>query len=361
MQPTASNPTAVNSFNGRSDDTVAANHFEKLYESGAFDSTDPKVAAEQQAERAQATDSAPPAAKSLPLEASQEDSGAAAASEPEYVNFDDYLQKAGLERESFLKLPVRVKDADIPLADLLKRAEVEQDYTAQSAALAEKQKAFEAQQAQLSTQWQDRLKQAETLGGLAYQELVREYNAIDWNSLSQTDPARWAVLQTQFQQRNSSIQNHLAQVQAQQAEIAKQAQAKQADVLKSEMQAMLKVVPEWRDEAKFKSARDQMFAYAKTVGISEQQLNALGFQPGDHLLMRALHDAAQWHALQSSKAESLKKVRAAPVASNPGARIARDPNVTQLAQAKDQFMKTRGRNQDTNVQANYFEQLARSQ
>jgi len=360
MQPTASNPTAVNSFTGRSDDTVAANHFESLYEKGAFDSTDPKIAAEQQAERAaqntQPPASATPAVGESPPEVKTATAAPSEGEGPEYVNFDDYLQKAGLERESFLQLPVRVKDTDVPLAEVLKRAEAEFDVTSQSTALAEKQKAFETQQAQLSQQWQDKLKQAETLGTIAYNELVREYQSIDWNSLSQTDPARWAVLQTQYQQRNAAIQGQLQQIQAQQAEVAKQAQAKQADVLKTEQQKLLQALPEWRDESKFKAARDQMTAYSKKLGFSDEELNSIF----DHRYMRVLNDAAQWHALQASKAEALKKVRAAPVASNPGARMARDPNVTQLAQAKQQFMKTRGRNQDQSVQANYFEQLARS-
>src|SRR5581483_4551190 len=286
MQPTASNPTAVNSFNGRSDDTVAANHFEKLYDQGAFDSTDPKIAAEQAAERqsAQATargetegvgSGAPRTgtAHQSPTQESQAGESQQDDASPEYANFDDYLQKAGLERESLLKLPVRVKDADIPLADLLKRAEVEQDYTAQSTALAEKQKAFEAQTAQLSSQWQDRLKQAEALGSIAYQELVKEYQSIDWNSLSQTDPARWAVLQTQFQQRNNTIQQQLQQIQLQQQETLKQAQAKQAETLKVEQQKLLQALPEWRDETKFKAAREQMTSYSKKLGFSDEELN----------------------------------------------------------------------------------------
>jgi hypothetical protein len=360
MQPTASNPTAVSPFTGRSDDSVAANHFESLYEKGAFDSTDPKIAAQQQAERdTQNTQPSAPAAPAVGESLPKENTAAAAPPEgegPEYVNFDDYLQKAGLERESFLKLPVRVKDADIPLEEILRRAEADHDVTTQSTALAEKQKAFETQQTQASQQWQEKLKQAEALGTIAYQELVREYQSIDWNTLSQTDPARWAVLQTQYQQRNAQIQGQLQQIQSQQNQVAQQAQAKQAETLKTEQQKLLQALPEWRDEVKFKAAREQMTAYSKKLGFTDDELNSIF----DHRYMRVLNDAAQWNAHQASKAQALQKVRAAPSASNPGARITRDPNVTQLAQAKQQFMKTRGRNQDQSVQANYFEQLARS-
>lgn len=353
MQPTAANPTAVSSFTGRSDDSVAAGHFEKLYDSGAFNPDGKPDPTQGQA----APDPAPAAASVSTNVPSKEDTGAATAasdSEPEYVNFDDYLQKAGLEREAFLQLPVRVKDTDVPLAEILKRAEADHDVTTQSTALAEKQKAFETQQTQLSAQWQDKLKQAETLGSIAYQELVREYQSIDWNTLSQTDPARWAVLQTQYQQRHGAIQGQLQQIQGQQGEVAKQAQAKQVEVLKSEQKKLLDVLPEWRDEGKFKAAREQMSSYSKKLGFTDEELNNIF----DHRYMRVLNDAAQWNALQATKSAALQKVRAAPTVSNPGARVTRDPKVTQLLQAKDQFMKTRGRGQDIQVQTNYFEQLA---
>lgn len=356
MQPTASNPTAVSSFTGRSDDAVAANHFEALYDKGAFDSTDPKIAAQQQAERtapvadpkvAAAPAVAEPAKADAPVVADQAD-------EPEYVNFDDYLQKSGLEREAFLQLPVRVKDVDVPLAEILRRAEVDQDVTAQSTALQEKQKAFETQQAQATQQWQAQLKQAQDLGGIAWQSLMQEYQSIDWNRLSTEDPGRWSVLQTQYNQRANSIQQQLQQIQAQQSQVAQQNQAKHGEVLKAEQEKLLKVLPEWRDETKFKAAREQMSSYSKKLGFTDEELNGIF----DHRYMRVLNDAAQWNALQATKADALKKVRAAPVVSNPGARITRDPKVTQLAQAKEQFMKTRGRGQDIQVQANYFEQLA---
>lgn len=350
------NPTAVNPFNGRSDDAVAASQFEKLYDAGAFNPDGKPDPAQGQA----APDPALSAADRIAAEPSKEGPGKATAApesedhdEPEYVNFDDYLQKAGLERDAFLQLPVRIKDADVPLADVLKRFEADHDVESQSTALTERQKAWETESAQQTAQLQERLKAAETLGNIAYQQLLQEYQGIDWNRLSQEDPARWAVLQTQFNQRVGTLQNQLQQIQAQHAQTAQDEQAKRLEGLKGEQAKLLKAIPEWRDPAKFEAARTLMSGYSKKLGFTEEEVNAIF----DHRYMRVLNDAAQWNRQEASKALALKKVRAAPVASNPGARITRDPKVTQLAEAKKNFAKN-PRNAD--AQLAYANQIAQN-
>jgi hypothetical protein len=316
------------------------NRFEQSWQSGGADSQNPKEAAQLQAQRAEQNPT-PAAAGDLPAAPAKADAKAATAApnyaqsqdEPEYVNFDDYLQKAGIERESFLTLPVRIGEADIPLAEVLKRAETAQDFDTQTTALTARQQAFEAEQAQQKQVLQQRLTAAEQLGNIAYQELVREYQSVDWNSLSQTDPGRCALLQTQFQQRNAAIQNQLQQIEGQKQEQARQAQAQQLETLKGEQVKLLKAIPEWRDEGKFKVAREQMTQYGKKLGFNDEELNAIF----DHRYMRVLHDAAQWNQLKSQQAAALKKVRAAPQISNPGARITRDPKVTAITEAKTAF------------------------
>src|SRR5690348_11540339 len=95
------NPTGVNPFTGRSDDTKAAGVFEPLWQKGALDSQDPAEAAQLQAGREK--EAAQQASlKGEPEQAAQPDSptpppqksdGEAEASSPEYVNLDDYLAK----------------------------------------------------------------------------------------------------------------------------------------------------------------------------------------------------------------------------------------------------------------------------
>lgn len=331
------------------------NRFEAAWQAGAFDSQNPKEAEQLRAERAEQSKVEPPEqATSTPTTpASPEQKEVEAA--PEYVNLDDYLQKAGLERDSFLTLPVRVGEADLPLADVLKRAEAHQDYSTQSNALAERQKAWDAEQAQQKSLWDQRLKAAETLGNLAYQDLVREYQSINWDQLSQQDPGRWAVLNTQFQQRVANIQAALQQIEGQHQEAVKQQQAQFQQNLTTEREKLFKVIPEWRDKDKFNAARDRMTGYAKDLGFSDQEVASIS----DHRYLRVLHEASQWRQLQAQSVKALKQVRAAPQISNPGARVQRDPNVTAYTQAKDAFMKTRGRHQDQSVQVAAFDQLAK--
>lgn len=342
------NPTQVNPFNGLSNDSAAADHFGKLYDQGAFNPDGKPDAAQGQT----APDSVAPAADPLPPGKAAADPKADDA--PEYSNLDEYLGKAGLERDSFYSLPVRVKDQDLPLSEVLKRAEAHQDVEASRAALAHLQKEWETQRTAQQTQLSTQLQQAKSLGDLAANELMAEFKAVNWQELRQFNGGEYAAKQQDFQNRWATIQTHLQNItQAQQAEQQKATQTLQAN-LKVERENLLKAVPEWRDETKFKSAQDLMTKYARDRGFKDEELNAIY----DHRYMQVLHDAAQWRALQGQQSAALKKVRAAPQISAPGARISRDPKAASASAAKDLFMKTRGSKQDPAIQANYFEHLA---
>src|SRR6185437_12148605 len=110
------NPTGVNPFNGLSDDSKGAAAFESLWQAGALDSQKPEEAAALKAGREQ------DAAQQVALRAEPEpkaieqpelkqaeskqpepkvEASEQTADEPEYANLEDYLQKAGLERDSF--------------------------------------------------------------------------------------------------------------------------------------------------------------------------------------------------------------------------------------------------------------------
>jgi len=291
--------------------------------------------------------SADPVAPSAP---SQEDAEPAteAAPEPEYVNLEDYLTKANLDREAFLSLPARVKvdgqESDVPLADILKSYQVEKHVQAKSISLAEKQKAWEAEQSQAKATYEQSLKDAKALSDLAKQQLLSEFQNINWNELYQQDPARWSALQMQFNNRAGAIENSLAQIKQKQDEIAQEQQRELQKSLKAEQEKMFDARPDWRDSKVFEAARGEMSSYARSKGFTDAELSAIY----DHRYMDVLHDAARWAALQAKAPEVAKRVRTAPKAATPGARITRDPKAVAAQQARERFMKN-PRDQDAQV------------
>ncbi len=323
--------------------------FQSLFDAGAFNADGKPDPAQGQTPAAptqstEASDTAPE-----PVKATE-----AAETDPDYANVEDYLQKASIDRESFFKLPVRVKvdgqESDVPLSDLVKSYGLERHFQAKSIAFAEAQKAWEAQQAQHKAAIEQQLTQAQTLGNLSRQQLLQEYQAIDWNRLRMENPTEWAVRNTEFNQRANAIDAHLAQVQ-QQAQQLQQQQLQQAQAeLPKQREKLFEARPEWRDDTKFQAARGELTAYAGKMGLSPAEIQSIT----DHRYVLILHDAARYAQLQAQAPQKIKQVRAAPQIASPGARQVRDPSAVSRQQAKELSLKNP---RDDDLRAAYFEML----
>lgn len=344
----SSNPTAVNSFTGLSDVAVAEEKFQSLFDAGAFEPTTNEGKPQEPPAAAQTQPASPAQPSSVEPPAGDQD--------PEYADLSDYLTKSNIDPETFYKLPAQVKingeTKPVPLSDLLKSYQLESDYTRKTQELANQRNAFESSRQEAIQVYQRELTQAQTLGNLAHQELLGQYQRVDWNKLRQEDPAQWAVLNTEFNQRAAAIQNHLAQVnQAHQQQQYNQQQELQTKVLPAEREKLLSARPEWRDEKNFEAARTQMRTAAVKLGFNDAELS----QIYDHRYLVALDYASRYLALQASTPEAVKRVRTAPVAAQPGARTQRDPKAVAAAQLREAFKKSP---RDEDVAARYFGTLS---
>jgi hypothetical protein len=351
------NPTGVNAFNGLSDDAKGAAAFEGLWNAGAFNPDGkPDAAQGQQApepQRRQEAQAETPAAGEEPPDPAAVPAEPEAEG-PEYQNLSEYLTKAGVQPDSFYQLPVEVKiDGQVkavPLADVIKSYQLEGHVHNKSAALAEQQRTFEAERAQAIQLWGDQIKQAQALGNLAHQQLLAEFQGIDWNRLRTENPTQWAVLNTDFNNRAAQIQQHLQQMQLQEQQRTQMQQQEIAKTLPRERDKMLEARPEWRDEKQFQAARQDMSSYARKLGFTDAEISGVL----DHRIMLALHDAARYAALQAQAPAALKRVRTAPQQAQGGARQARDPKEVARQQAKSAFQKNI---RDPDAQARYFDTL----
>lgn len=333
--------------------------FESLWQGGAFDSQDPKEAAQLQAERGTPPQAAtPPKTETPPTQAEPQvtaDPTAQQEEGPDYANVEDYLQKAQIAPESFYELPVTVKvdgkTSQVPLKDVLKAYQLEQHVQQKSIQVSEAQKAWEAQRAQTEQALTQHLQTAQGLATIARQQLLAEYQGIDWNRMRVEDPLQWSVKNQEFNQKANAIDQQLAQIQQFQQQQVQQAQQAQAAQLPKERERMLEVRPEWRDEKQFQAARSEISTYAQKLGFSPAELSSIF----DHRYMLVLHDAARFAQLQAQAPQAVKRVRAAPQQANPGARISRDPKQVATQQAKERFQKNP---RDQATQAAYFETLA---
>lgn len=360
----------VNPHNGSSIDSVQANTFQGLWDKGAFEpgattvTADPKRGepARQEPQRQEPRQSPQQAAS--PQQALQQEpepqqveppvAEPAADDGPEYQDLDDYLTRSQIDPESFRQMPVTVKvdgkTTQVPLSELINGYSREAHFTHKSQAFAEQQREWESQKQTVTQSLQQHLQTVTNLVTLAHQELLRDYQGIDWNKLQTEDPIRWSILDRQFQHRNAQIQQAMQQTAAQYQAQQQAQQQELAQRLPQEEEKMLAAIPQWRDEAKFQADRVVMAQMGQKMGFTPAELS----QILDHRQMLALHYASQFLKLQAQAPQRLKEVRAAPQMANPGARITRDPQAVQRGQAKANFMKNR---KDPDAQAAYFETL----
>ena len=123
--------------------------------------------------------------------------------------------------------------------------------------------------------------------------------------LADTNPA----LVTKFhawQAQVSSVAQEMAQIEQHKQEEALQARS---DVLAREYDAISKVWPDFVDQQKGTAIRQELSAYAKERGFSDQEIQTLV----DHRLVLVLKDAIAGRKAQSSLQQAKQKVNAKPL------------------------------------------------
>lgn len=300
---------------------------------------EPKKGPEQEAQ---------PEPKDEPQQASE-------AEEKQYTSLDEYLKEAKLEAESFMQLPVTVKvdgqERAVPLAELQKSYQLSSAAYNRMNELATERNAFQAEQAQQKAAIEQQKQGAEALLKFAEQQILQEFQAINWQQLEAENPGQAALLWQRYQARHGAIQQHLTQLQAQRQQDAQKAEQARLQALPQELNKLLAAIPEYRDQTKLASAQQAMRETAVKVGFTPAELNGIT----DHRYVRILDMAARWAALQAKAPATVNRVRTAPQMAKPGARQVRDPNQVARQQLNERWEKSGFR--DDEAGAAVFEQF----
>ena len=269
--------------------------------------------------------------------------------EPEgktYESLDKFLEEQKLDRESFLSLPVAVKvdgtEQSLPLSEVLKGYQLSAASYNRLNELAQQKTQFQTEQEQVRKALGERINQTEALFKLANEQLLADYQAINWQQLQAENPGQAALLYQQFQARQGAIDQHLKSIAANRQQEAQASDQKRQQVLRAEHAKMLDAIPELRDPTKAPVVMKTIRDYATSRKFSEAELNAIF----DHRYMAVLHDAAQFRALQAAAPKTVNRVRAAPRMTPAGTRTNADPRRSAIQQAEEVWAKSGGRDDD---------------
>ena len=250
------------------------------------------------------------------------------AESDEYESEVEQEEAEELEEPQKFRVKAAGEEREVTLDELIKSYQLGTDYTKKSQAVAEERKAVEAERQAVQEAKALRDQYAQRLEMLETMLQPQETENLDY--LKETDPIGYAVKVAEMAQK----EKQLAQVQAERHRIAQQQeqdrQMQMQSLVREEMQKLTAAIPEFADPAKGETIRNDIRAFGKQLGFSDQELAAVY----DSRAVLTLYKAMQYDKLMASKPEVTKKVSQAPKAIKPGVAQSRDTNVEELKKLK---------------------------
>ena len=214
-----------------------------------------------------------------------------------------------------IKLKVNGRDEVIDLKEAVSQTQFSKANDEKARNIAEEKKAFEVERQQVAQEFAARLQNVQAMGQMLEQQLLAEYNGVDWETLKTSDPARYLVTQQEYQQRQQQLHQAGQQLGEQMRNMQEQQdgqwQAERAQILSSERVAMVESVPEWNDTEVMQRDLSQIVQYGQSLGFSEDDLSNVIHNRELQVLRKAmLYDQGQTVASKKVKQQAPKTQRA---------------------------------------------------
>jgi hypothetical protein len=272
----------------------------------------------------------------------------AATLEPE-PNTQEEGDDAPVEEEKFT-IPMDGKMLELTAAQIVEayKGQMRQaDYTKKTMASAEAVKAAEAEVAKTRAE-RDLYNVNLQKMGAQLEGAIAEQNQIDWNALLQSDPLEFMKQKHLFDQRQAALH----QTRQEQARIAQQLDYEQSksieDHLRSEHQALLDKLPDWKNDAKGKAEAGKISQYlVETFGykpedvFAQRDQNGRIVKPGitDHRAIIMARESMLYREMMAKAKQAAQAVEKLPQKTlKPG--IGEKPNTDGRSAAMRQLSKT---------------------
>jgi len=215
---------------------------------------------------------------------------------------------------------VNGEEQEVTLQELLNGNMMEADYRQKTATLAEQRRAFEEQAQAKLQELNDKAQSALDVTALLENQLVEEYNSVNWDEIRRESPAEYAALQQDYQSRAAALQNMRDQATQNAEFVRKETLEKQVEIhqkiLQEEGAKLIEAIPEWMDKDKAQKGKSEIAAYLKGYGFGDQELNNLI----DHRSVVLARKAMLYDQMNKTAKVAEKKVSKLPKILKPGAK-----------------------------------------
>jgi hypothetical protein len=257
-------------------------------------------------------------------EATQE--GPSEAEEGEEVAAAEDGSDAEPDPDAFITVKIDGKVEKVTVKEAAEGYQRQADYQRKTQALAEERKSLESVRNQTEA---ERAYYAQTVSQLRSQLEAIAPQEPDWNRLHQEDPINFPIIEKQWRDYKANLQA-VQQEEARLKTLAYQEeQSKLQMVVEEGRKFIVDKMPEWKDEAKWNSARGQLREYGKTVGYTDEEL-AMAYDPRAIIV---LEKARRYDALQNNSPKPIQKASPKPLKQGtPAQSPRRDNDVTKVKQ-----------------------------
>ena len=289
-------------------------------------------------------------------EVEAESQDGAEGDDPYELSTDDFAEMLGIEGsaltiddesgEVLLQTKVGEEKENVPLKELIKSYQTDKYVTQKSQAVSEEKKAFEAEKIDYVNQVTERLNDAAATAQILEQQLLADFQSVDWDGLKVTSPGEYAARRQDFADRQNSLVQAKQQLAQQAQQVAQQvAQEQQAAVeadnrqrLVEEKESLLTAIPEWRDDAvaakEYAAMSDHI---TQTYGISAKEVDDIT----DHRALLVMRDAMLYRQGKEKTTAAEKKIRSLPKISRPGKnQKPKNPRAEQSKKARVRLRKS---------------------
>jgi hypothetical protein len=246
-----------------------------------------------------------------------------------------------LEEDGTVKLKTKVDGVEgaAKLQDLLKSYQLQEHVDRKSREASEREKALDKRAQEAEEQFKQRIQYAERLNGIASQQLLHEFQSIDWKALEQQDPGTAALYRQKFQERHAQLQQVDYAIKQEKAQADQKSQGEREESLRKEAERLSVLIPEWKDAAVANKEKAEILAWAQKAGYEPEEMEILTSKARNIQLLRK---AMLSDRLASSKPEIENKVRTAPKLVKPGQPEA-NTQANSLRSLKDTVKKSGGK------------------
>ena len=236
---------------------------------------------------------------------------------------------------------------EVPLSELASSYQMQGHVNNKSIALENERKEFEMQRNTIATNLEAKFAESANFAKVLEEQLVSDFNNIDWDRLRAEQPSEWSALRQEFAEKSQKLQSTQAQIGQEQRKLideGNEVRNKQNQAyLQDQMQHMVAANPTWSNPEVMKAETGQLKSFlGDAYGFSEDDFALIT----DHRIIGLIQDAKAYR--NGKKTAEVKINKIVPKFQKPGAAKG---NVQSLAKARGikanrATLKKSGRTQD---------------